>query len=305
MKIVFCCDSFSPKNVDEAYLAEATAATEVGFEYLLVDYEALVNDAQPDRSVRRVPEQSAATLAMYRGWMLKPAQYALLHEALAKRGVHLINDIDAYRHCHYLPESYSIIEEITPKSVWMTLGDGLNMDVVMQLLRPFGAGPVVVKDFVKSCKHNWEEACFIQSASDQAAVERVVRRFIELQDDDLNEGLVFREFVEFEPLTEHSKSGMPLTLEYRIFFLDGSPVFSTEYWDEGKYEDARPPIEQFQRIAENVESRFFTMDVAKRKDGSWMIVELGDGQVAGLAEHVKSSEFYSRVWRWNTMKNKS
>ena len=133
----------------------------------------------------------------------------------------------------------------------------------------------------------------------------VVRGFVELQDEDLNEGLVFREFVDFEPLTEHSISGMPLTLEYRVFFLDGNPVFSTEYWDEGEYDDAQPAIEQFQRMAENVRSRFFTMDVAKQKGGGWMIVELGDGQVAGLPDHVEPSEFYSEVWRWNTMKSKS
>lgn len=305
MKIVFCCDPFSPKSADEAYRAEATAAAEVGFECLLVDYEALVNDGQPDRAVRRIPVQAGATTGVYRGWMLKPAQYGLLYEALASKGIHLINDTDAYRHCHYLPESYSIIEEYTPKSVWMTLGDELDMDAVMELLRPFGASPLIIKDFVKSRKHEWEEACFIPSASDRAAVEKVVRRFVELQDDDINEGLVFREFVDFEPLTEHSKSGMPLTVEYRLFFLDGTPVFSTEYWDEGEYHDAGPPIEQFQRIAENVKSRFFTMDVARRSGGDWMIVELGDGQVAGLPEHVDPGEFYSEVWRWNTTKNKS
>ena len=34
------------------------------------------------------------------------------------------------------------------------------------------------------------------------------------------------------------------------------------------------------------------MDVAKRVDGGWMIVELGDGQVAGLPERADVGAFY-------------
>ncbi len=34
------------------------------------------------------------------------------------------------------------------------------------------------------------------------------------------------------------------------------------------------------------------MDVAQRKDSDWMIVELGDGQVAGLPENADVEGFY-------------
>jgi hypothetical protein len=43
---------------------------------------------------------------------------------------------------------------------------------VMELLRPFGDAPLVLKDYVKSQKHAWDEACFIPSASDRKAFER-------------------------------------------------------------------------------------------------------------------------------------
>jgi len=154
---------------------------------------------------------------------------------------------------------------------------------------------VIVKDYVKSRKHEWEEACYIPSASDRASVERVVRRFLELQGEDLNEGLVFREYVEFEPLTKHSKSGMPLTKEFRFFYLDNKPVYSVEYWEEGDYEGISAPVELFDTIAKGVQSSFFTMDVAKRLNGEWMVVELGDAQVAGLPEHADAAEFYGSI----------
>ena len=37
------------------------------------------------------------------------------------------------------------------------------------------------------------------------------------------------------------------------------------------------------------------MDVARRSDGSWLIVELGDGQVAGLPENAAIPAFYESL----------
>jgi ATP-grasp domain, R2K clade family 3 len=145
---------------------------------------------------------------------------------------------------------------------------------------------------IKSRKHEWAEACYIPSAADAAVVERVVRRFLELQGDDLNEGLVFREFVPFEPLTTDSTSGTSLTREFRLFILDGEPILSAEYWEEGDSSGDVPPIGQFDVNTRRVRSRFFTMDVAKRVEGSWTIVELGDGQVAGLPDRADVNAFY-------------
>src|SRR5204863_5332052 len=111
-----------------------------------------------------------------------------------------------------------VLEGQTPRSVWLPGTGKFDMDRVMELLRTFGDSPLVLKDYVKSQKHAWEEACYIPSASDRQAVERVVTRFLELQGPDLVGGLVFREFAAFEPVGSHSRSGMPLTLEYRLFF---------------------------------------------------------------------------------------
>jgi hypothetical protein len=169
------------------------------------------------------------------------------------------------------------------------------MGHIMGLLEPFGHDPIIVKDYVKSRKHEWEEACYIPSAADREAVERVTNRFLELQEDDLNEGLVFRRFVELEQIGTHPESGMPLAKEFRIFFLNNEPVYWTKYWEWGDYGSEGPPINAFLEVGKSVQSRFFTMDIARRKDGSWIIVELGDGQVAGLPDHVDVTEFYKAL----------
>ena len=292
MLIIFCEDPLRPGQVDQAFEAEARATQGLGIEHGLISYEALVNDRRPTRAVRGIGAADPPRNAIYRGWMLRPSEYAELYDALGAKGVRLINPPSAYKHCHYLPESYHVIADRTAKSVWLPLSHGFSIDAAMPLLRTFGASAVIVKDYVKSQKHYWHEACFIPSAADARAVERVVRRFLELQGDSLNDGLVFREFVEFEPLAEHSQTGMPRAREFRIFVHDGEIACCGSYWDEEVNESAGPPGGEFAGVIQRVESRFFTMDVAKRRDGEWTIVELGDGQVAGLPPSINAVEFY-------------
>jgi hypothetical protein len=291
MLILFCLDPLDRRRPDDMYAVEAAAAERLGIPWTLIDHDALVQ-GETVRAVRRVSSQDSLTPAVYRGWMLTADQYGLFYEALAARGVQLVNDPAAYRHCHHLPESYPVLEGQTFRSAWLPSQGEIDMQKVMDLLQPFADVPLVVKDYVKSQKHAWAEAFFIPSASDRQAVERVTRRFLELQGPDLAGGLVFREFVEFEPLGRHSRSGMPLTLEYRLFFLDGRLLLGAEYWEEGDYRGEGPPVERFSALAAKVRSRFFTMDVAKKKGGDWLVVELGDGQVAGIPDRADVEAFY-------------
>jgi hypothetical protein len=296
MRILFCCDPLDVRQVDPSYAAEAAAAEKAGLGFSRIDYEALVDEKDAARAVRKVlPPPSGSDLGVYRGWMLSPGSYAELYRALLEKGVRLINSPEAYLHGHHLPESYAKIDGVTPRSVWLPWAGSIPMDAVMELLRPFGSAPLILKDFVKSRKHEWAEACFIPSASDRTAVERVVKRFVELQGDALAGGLVFREFIEFEPAGRHPKSGMPLTREHRVFYLDGRPLLSFAYWADLGQSDDGPPASVFDDVAGRISSRFFTMDVAKRKGGDWLIVELGDGQVAGLPTETLADTFYEAL----------
>lgn len=297
MYIIFCSDPLAPRAVDDAYADEAQAAMASGLEYHLISYERLVHEHDAAAAVRRVPAAAAPELAIYRGWMLRPSEYQALYGGLRVRSIELINSPVAYRTCHYLPESYPLIKDVIPATVWLTLDACGDLDKIMALLAPFGDQPVIVKDYVKSRKHEWFEACYIPSAADRQAVDRVVTRFLELQGDDISEGLVFRAYVAFQPIGAHPQSGMPLTREHRLFFLDGALLADAPYWDAPIDETAELPIEHFRNVAARVPSRFFTMDVAQRIDGSWMIVELGDAQVAGLPERMDATTFYAALSR--------
>lgn len=293
MLVAFCRDPLEPARADRSFSAEVAAAETLAVASVLVDHDALTRGEPPSRVVRGVVEREAPSVAAYRGWMTTPERYEALYEALAGRGVHLVNDPRQYRAGHHLPGWYDAVEGLTPRSVWLS-GD-LDLGRAADALGTFGDSPVIVKDFVKSRKHEWATACFIPSASDREAVARVVGRFLELQGDDLAGGLVFREFVEFRPIGVHPKSGMPIVDEHRIFWLDGEPIFQSPYWEGVAYDGDPPDPWAFAEAVSRVGSRFVAMDVARRRDGRWMIVELGDGQVSGLPREGDARPFFEAL----------
>ena len=292
MNIIFCADPLEIGQPDRAFAAEVEAAREAGLPFEIVNFERLTRDENAELALRVTKGRLTPELAIYRGWMLTSDQYRALYDALQARNLLLINSPAAYRHCHYLPESYERIEAHTPRSIWLSLPDCLDKNKVKVALQTFGTRPIIVKDYVKSRKHEWHEACYIPDASDDAMVRRVVARFVELQGDDLNGGLVFREYVELKSIGAHPQSEMPLSREFRLFFLNGRLLYRSNYWAQDETEGDEPPLAQFQDIAMGIRSRFFTIDVAQKTDGEWIIVELGDGQVAGLPAENEASAFY-------------
>ena len=56
-----------------------------------------------------------------------------------------------------------------------------------------------------------------------------------------------------------------------------------------------PDTFEFEKIAKQVESNFFNMDLIKQKNGEIIIIEIGDGQVAGLPDKTDKNEFYKQM----------
>lgn len=291
MKVLFCDSGFSPKEVDYMYAEEYQAAKDHGFAVALMSFEA-IKKGDFAGALRRIRSGEVVVPCIYRGWMLRPVEYQQLYDALLAKNLQLINTPEAYAFCHYLPNNYPTIQAYTAKSVYQALDGNFDINTFKSDLEQFGQSPIIVKDYVKSQKHYWAEACFIPDASDLGNVAKITKRFIELQDVDLNEGIVYREFVELEALTTHTVSGMPLTKEFRLFVKDGHIIDVLNYWDEGDYGAVEPNLDFMDAVIPKIKSNFFTMDIAQKKDGTWIIVELGDGQVSGLPDNASKQLFY-------------
>ena len=98
----------------------------------------------------------------------------------------------------------------------------------------------------------------------------------------------------------HPVSGMPLSVEYRLFFFDRQLMASMPYWDHA---EASSPLRAAElsplhlERASQINSRFFTMDIALANDHTWPIIELGDSQVSGLPDHADLPGFYRQLHR--------
>ena len=295
MRILFCTDSFDDRSVEQHFGKEHQAALSSGFAIGLIDFNAIRRRDEID-AFQLLPASVEMEPAIYRGWMLTPEEYEFLYSSLLQRSIALITTPKQYVHCHWLPNSYSKIRDVTPRTVWVPKPYCFDEAAIITAIQQFDGKSLIVKDYVKSQKHYWNDACFIPDSSNHDRVLRVTQRFLELQDDHLQGGLVFREFVELQSAGNHPKSGMPLALEYRSFVFSSHIISVSPYWD-AEYSSEVPSMETFLPVLSQVQNPFFSCDVARRKTGEWIIVELGDGQVAGLPERCDVVEFYGNLSR--------
>ncbi|WP_025678814.1 ATP-grasp domain-containing protein [Paenibacillus massiliensis] len=295
MFLIFCADPMNKNTVDIDYEAEYSCARSLGISVILINLEELL-EGNIDKALNKVSATGQQELAIYRGWMIKPKIYENLFNGLLKKNVVLINEPDEYRNCHYFPNFYEKINTVTPYSNWIQIENLKNdFDQIYKNLSEFGNKPIIIKDYVKSRKHEWHEAFFIPDASDKNHATQVISNFINRQGEELNAGIVLREFVNLEQLSVHSKSQMPLSKEFRLFYYNNRFLFQFDYWEDSEYDDEKPDLKIFNQLAQNISSNFFTMDIGKTAAGEWIVIELGDGQVSGLPLESNIEGFYRAI----------
>jgi hypothetical protein len=275
-------DPLSARRPDEHFAAEAEAAKDAGMTVALVDHDALTQldwMGGTTRAVRRVPTDGGG--AVYRGWMLRSEQYAAFAGALAGRGVTLRTSAAAYQRAHELPGWYAALASVTPESVW-TVGDAqADFGVACAEL---GAGTAVLRDYVKSMKHYWDEAAYIPDVGDRAAAWKVASRFRQLRDKEFTGGFVLRRFEDFT------------SAEVRTWWVDGNCRLVTPHPDT----PSSPPPSDFDLawlapLVGSLGLPFVTVDLVLRADGVWRVVELGDGQVSDRPSSTDPAEFVSAI----------
>ena len=248
--ILMCADPLNPKRVDEHFAREAEAVRALGGSLALIDHDALQRGDAAE-AVRRVPRDLGTV--WYRGWMATAGQYAALTAALGAKNIAMAVPPDGYQKAHELPGWYDTFAGVTPASVWLPLKPGVvpERDTLARLVRPLAKGPAIVKDYVKSRKHEWDEACFVPDVTDVERLHAVVSRFVELQGDFLAGGIVIREFETYE------------NSEARVWWVDGEPVLVGAHPDSPDRRP-RPYTELTAPCVRSLGCRFITTDLARR-----------------------------------------
>lgn len=290
MNILFPQNPLNKKEVDINYYDEYHAALRNNFQIYSFSFEELIYGSARD-ATKHIKKLDKPTSVIYRGWMLKVEDYKRLYQILADKNLILINSPEEYEFCHYFPQSYKLIKTMTPKSIWFSL-EQINDETLRVIPNIFKDKPVIIKDYVKSRKHDWKTACFVPNASDMNQLKTTIQNLIKWQGEEFNKGIVIREFVELDFLEHHDKSKMPLSKEFRVLFFNHEPITILQYWDSNKYGTIMPDISQFIEVAKQIKSNFFTMDIAQAKDKKWIIIELGDGQVSGFPDNANLDEIY-------------
>lgn len=279
MLLLVPTDPLDRHRVDEHFRAEAAAAREAGHAVGLVDHDALAAGRSAEALVR-IPEGDDDVV--YRGWMLRSEEYQQLDERLVARGFHLRTSATDYRAAHELPGWFETLAAVTPESVWT---EGADLDAFADRCRALGSGPGVLRDFTKSLKHYWDEAAYIPDVADTAAARRVAERFLELRAEDLVGGLVLRRFERF------------VSAEARTWWVDGECRLVTAHPDTPATPAPSPDLTAVAPLVAALNLPFATVDMALREDGTWRVVELGDGQVSDRPASTAPDELIAALAR--------
>lgn len=194
-----------------------------------------------------------------RGWMMTPKVYRRLEVQLQEQGVTLLTSADQYQQCHWLPEWYSSVKS-TALTKWFP-----NVDEAADAMASLGWPAFFVKDFVKTTSIDGPPIVHTRQE-----LRRLVEQMIEYRGQ-LEGGLCLRQVEQFVPGQER-----------RYFVLNGQ-IYGPE--------DGKPIIQEF---CPSIDSPFFSVDLGQLQDGSWRVIELGDGQVSDLKEW-SPQNFYS-MW---------
>lgn len=202
-----------------------------------------------------------------------------LEKDLNTIGAKLINTHKQHLYIANLRNWYEDLKEFTPRT-WFSL-EGCNY-----------SGPFVLKGHTNSRKFQWDTHMYAQNLHDAAEIA------VELSNDSLigYQDIVYREYV---PLKTYYKSihGLPITKEFRFFVAYRAILSGGFYWSshvenlkEQGFEIPNPEevpksllVDIINKIGDS--ANFYTIDVAQTEDGKWILIELNDGQMAGLSEN--------------------
>lgn len=220
----------------------------------------------------RRPEIQAGDLVIGR-YSLWP-YYAEQQADIEYVGAKLINSYQQHRYIADLQNWVMDLRELTPRT-WRSPADLPDK------------GQFVLKGETNSRKSNWKQDMF--APDKKTAIEIYAR----LLDDTLigQQQIYIRRY---EPMYTYLEgvNGMPITKEYRFFVAYRQLLGGRYYWTN--YKDQLPenpdpneiPKEFLQEVIDRVgdQSNFYTIDVGVSVSGKPFVVELNEGQQAGIPE---------------------
>ena len=276
--ILFPCEMFAINEVDSCYQNEFDAVVENGdFELFFYDYEEFVRDGVLHLNKR--PEE--AVNAMLRGWMFNGNQYKDFYEKLQARNINLITTPEQYCQMHLFPRAYNLITEDTP-GILVYPENERNVDL-QEIKNKFER--FMIKDYVKSEKGTDIPKYFDKQTSEEDFFYWL-DVFKQYRGKLFTGGICIKEYVDLKKYGEN-------TNEWRVFYLNGNILSVSR--NSGQKDFAAEVPKSLVAKYRNLPSPFYTVDYGELSDGSWKILEVGDGQVSGLSDNQDAKTFFRAI----------
>jgi hypothetical protein len=240
---IFPGDYFKANMPDEMFKEQANAVISTGFHHHYINTSVIP-------SIINLPFDLSEQLVIYRGWMLNKNDYEKLATLVKNAGGHMFISPSKYLLAHYLPNWYSYIEDLTPKTKFFEYNDNLQNN----LLEDISWSKFFIKDYVKSLKTS------VGSIIDNVNLIPLVIEEMKKYRGSIEGGICIREFEEYLPETET-----------RFFAINGVPF--------GPHQTNIIPSIVYE-CCSKISHPFFSIDVIKTKNAEYRIVEIGDGQVS-------------------------
>ncbi|MDE5584290.1 MAG: ATP-grasp domain-containing protein [Ruminococcus sp.] len=276
--ILFPSGYFSIKEVDEDLQKEYNAVKETGlFDIIIFGYDKWFSENK--LILNRVP--TSPCNAVMRGWMMKPEQYTAFYEKLNSHNIRLITTPEEYTLMHIFPNIYNVFGNDTARMKIFPLHEQIDLESVKKFF-----GRFMVKDFVKSVK-NTKFPHFFDSSVTQEKFNEYMKIFYKYRGDLLTGGICIKEFLDLKYYNEK-------TNEYRVFYINNKIASVSRNSGQAQYTN-QPPAELIEKYS-NLPSRYYTVDYAELSDGTWKVIEAGDGSVSGLSENQNIYSYFRTLF---------
>ena len=265
------------RTIDNGMEEEYEAAVNTGcFNVILFNYdEWLAGDRLKLSTVDDISGK-----VVYRGWMLKPEEYSRLYTQLEAKGVELMTSPAEYSNMHLFPNVYPYIKPDTAGMMVFKNGQ-VDVEKVKKHFSRF-----MVKDSVKSVKGTEFPAFFDQNIT-QSEFDEWMRVFYKYRGDLLTGDICIKEYMDLKKYGDK-------TNEIRVFYINHQ-IHSIAHNSMQSNDAPLPPnklIEKYQGL----NSPYYTVDFAERKDEEWTIIEAGDGGVSGLSPGQDVQAYYRALY---------
>lgn len=274
--ILLPCSYFDRDKSDDVFAAEHRAVqdmTELDVRLCNFDEFDEGSNLKLDRPANE------PTACIWRGWMMTPKQYVRFRKQCGRLGLNLITSPEAYELMHCFPNACKLISPgDTPRMV--VFGDRMSAGVVNGAFDAF-----MMKDFVKSVKQTGFPQR-IETPLTQDECDELTEEFIRLRGDLYTGGIVCKQYVELKRYAMRANEWRGFYLGRRLLTLSGNSM---------QPPTCPKPADDLVARMEGFASPFYTVDFGELEDGTWTVLETGDGQASGLAAEITPEAFYATL----------